>query len=434
MKYQDIEDFFLLSNYAEEEEVNLLETSLISKEAFKIALSLKEEEMNALKLTIQEIYLCKFYQKEEMAHILNIFLLNYQKKYVFEFMGNKGDTRKYIDYVTLEELFAEIQDDKVREFLYNDIWNYSSKMQLKAIRIFKESIKKYPGTEAEATIREILGNEVIIKYYRDYEISVFISLCQNKYAKQFLLEHNQDQINILEEYTFPNIETCLKYINSIRDNDESIIEFAVNFLKKYNLRLFCSNGKTEPTIEDIGSIIDLFFADNNIHFDLDSNESIWKHLRDLDEDLVSTKQTMEGKKALIQFLTENPEDDRIRNLLLGRKVLINMDGTKIIELYNEIIKNPLENPSCELAIYEELRTTLVDKIDEILYGYTEPTKIESILYEKIKECANITEYITTVDEYLKKCDDIRDLLDELKKNEIDDFNLKTEIKIYKREN
>ena len=282
-------------------------------------------------------------------------------------------------------------------------------------------------------IKDILKTETIISNYRDYEISVFISLCQNKYALSFLLERSSDYIDILANYSFTNIETCLKYLNKIGEMDESIISFAVDFLRKYNLRLFCEKDNPDPSIENIEEIINLFFNDNNIHFEINDIDAIWHYLEVLEDIEVTKNQTFAGKKALIDFLTVYPKENRIVSLLINNQMLKYLDGKDVITLYNEIAKNPLQNPSCEELIYNELSTISGNNLNKLLNEQISFKELSNYLYQEILKVSNVTEYVMTVEEYLKKCNSINELLQEIKKNKINEFDLNTKLRMYQIE-
>lgn len=434
MKYLSIFNLFRLVNSVGQN-INLLESNDISKEALKEALTLTNEEINTVKDIIQKIYSNHRISDYEITKILEIFLLNFKKEHVVEFMTNKAQQGKYINYETLNDYFELIQDEEKRKFLYDKvIWDYDTENQFKAIRIYKESIEKYPSEEMRATIQDILRTPIIVEKYRVYEISVFISLCQNKHTASFLLEREKDEVDIFASYSFPIIEICLNYINKIGECDESIINFAIDFLRKYHIRLFCSKDREDPTIESIEEIINLFFHDNNIHFDLTSGDTIWRNLKELENEKVNMYQTFEGKKQLIELFTQYPKNNRILNILLNRSLVIHLDGSEIVSLFRELAKNPLEIPSCEEEIYEDLKDFIYTRwYEDILKKISNEEEMKKAVYNGILEIANVTEYKMTVEEFINKYESTKDLLENLKKNNIEDFDLKTEIKIYKRE-
>lgn len=437
MKYQNIIELFQLNSSSGGPTVNLLENSYpydISKEAFKAAISLKEDaDIYFIKRIMEKLYATGFYKTYEICRILNAFLPNYGKPNVNDFMVNISNQNQYINYDYFHKYFEVIGDNTIKDFLYNDIWCYKPDQQFKAIKVYKEYLEQNPNEEMRTLIKDILRTGSIIENFREYEIKRFISLCQNKYAKSFLLDWEKDKVFIFKIYSFNEIELCLEYINSIDKYDESIINFAVDFLRKYKLIFFTAKDKEVIKKEDISAIINLFFRDNNIHFDLTSGDAIWHLLKVLEFGAVCKKQTFQDKLDLVEFLTQHPKEDRIINSLIKTRVLINLSGKEVINLYKEIEKYPLENPSCELEIYEALSDFINNKWEKILTDNHKDEELSTLMYAGILEAIDITENKMTVEEFIDKNDSIKELLEEIKKNNIEDFNLNTEIKIYKKE-
>lgn len=244
--------------------------------------------------------------------------------------------------------------------------------------------------------------------------------------KSFLLENSEND-DIFQKYTFEQIETILEYLESLKELDPSINKFALEFLKKFNLTLFLSADKSNITIDAIKEIINLFFIDNNIHFEVNDGSAIWRYLEIMQNIPSNEELPFASKKRLIELLVQVPEDNSILNLLISSKLLIDLKWDLIVDIYKEIASKPIKNKGCRDLIYNAL-----DDFFENNYFFVQENNDK--IYKKMLEKINIVEYQMTIEEYLKTAWSINDLLEKVAENNIDDVELSTEIKIYRYHN
>lgn len=430
MKYDTIIDFFKI-HIDLGKDINLLVDYAINEKGFKALLRLDSETQKILRIAMAKLYRTGDYSEYELAKILNTLLINIHHETTKEFLEKWLNSYREITSNELPNILASLDDTDSRNFLYiEEIWFLPIDQQTKALRIYKSLKSENASSEVIARATTILKVPIITKNFRDYEINVLISKTESPYALDFLTNIKKDQSNMLNNYTFEEIQTILDYLNSIKEMDESINEFALEFLRSFRIKLFISKDRPELTKESITEIINLFFLDNNIHFDILKNFNLFDKIHLIEQNENTKTEYFQTKKDLIDLIIQNYHVTRFSEILITSKTLSKLSWEFIIEFYHKIESKPISNPACENLLYNSLSSFFKNDFSNSCYPNSSK---ESECQKKLEELINVTEYTVTVEEYLKKCDTINELLHEIKQNDIKDVELTTQMKIYRHQ-